>query len=207
MVIFRYIPNLFITRPLAYIFRHFLKRPITIPDGDRRNKNTIYFPEELAKKGQTILDRDFSFSDVFKHTPHISPNYRGLLALNLMNCTGCKACYRACPNKCIEMVLLEPQPPHWEKKRPLESPQMFIGRCMYCGLCVDSCKFDALFHSAGFDGASSQKEDLYYNYLDLYGVFKLYFPEEHAKQQKGYIETHGKPIEDFLTHEKKNTDD
>ncbi|UCE13536.1 MAG: 4Fe-4S binding protein [Candidatus Heimdallarchaeota archaeon] len=207
MVNFRYIPNLLITRPLAYIFRHFLKRPITIPDGDRRNKDTIYFPEELAKKGETILDRDFSFSNVFKHTPHISPNYRGLLALNLMNCTGCKACFRACPNKCIEMVLLDPQPPHWTKKRPLESPQMFIGRCMYCGLCVDACKFDALFHSAGFDGASSRKEDLFYNYLDLYDVFKLYFPKEHETQQKEYVETHGKSLEEFLTHETKDTDD
>lgn len=207
MVNFRYVPNLLITRPLAYIFRHFMKRPMTIPDGDRRNKDTIYFPEELAKKGQTILDMDFSFSDVFEHTPHISPNYRGLLALNLMKCTGCKACFRACPNKCIEMVLLDPQPPHWTKKRPLESPQMFIGRCMYCGLCVDACNFDALVHSAGFDGASSRKEDLHYNYIDLYDVYKLYFPKEHEEQQKEYIEAHGKPIEEFLTHENENTDD
>ncbi len=207
MVNFRYIPNLLITRPLAYIARHFMKRPITIPDGDRRNKDTIYFPEELAKQGQTILDRDFSFSDVFKHTPHISPNFRGLLALNLMNCTGCKACFRACPNQCIEMKLLDPQPPHWEKKRPLESPQMFIGRCMYCGLCVASCKFDALFHSAGFDGAASRKEELYHNYFDLYNVFKLYFPKEYAEQQKEYVETYGKPIEEFLIHTKKDTDD
>ncbi len=207
MVNFRYIPNLLITRPLAYIFRHFMKRPITIPDGDRRNKDTIYFPEELAKKGQTILDRDFSFSDVFKHTPHISPNYRGLLALNLMNCTGCKACFRVCPNKCIEMTLLDPQPPHWTKKRPLESPLMFIGRCMYCGLCVDACKFDALYHSAGFDGASSRKEDLYYNYFDLYNVYKLYFPKKYEGQQKEYIEMYGKPIEEFLTHKTKDTVD
>jgi formate hydrogenlyase subunit 6/NADH:ubiquinone oxidoreductase subunit I len=184
-----------------------MKRPITIPDGDRRNKDTIYFPEELAKKGQTILDRDFSFSNVFENTPHISPNYRGLLALNLMNCTGCKACLRACPNKCIEMVVLDPQPPHWTKKRPLESPQMFIGRCMYCGLCVDACRFDALYHSAGFDGASSRKEDLYYYYFDMYNVYKLYFPKEHEGQQKEYIEMHGKSIEEFLTQKTKDTVD
>ncbi|MFX0184846.1 MAG: 4Fe-4S binding protein [Candidatus Hodarchaeota archaeon] len=208
MVNFRYIPNLLITRPLAYIGRHlFFKKPITIPDGDRRNKNTIYFPEELAKTGQTILDRDFSFSDVFKHTPHISPNYRGLLTLNLMNCTGCKACFRACPNKCIEMKLLDPQPPHWTKKRPLETPQMFIGRCMYCGLCVDACRFDALYHSAGFDGASAKKEDLFHDYFDLYDLYKLYFPNEYEKQKEEYVKEYGKPIEEFLTQESSQMED
>lgn len=208
MVNFRYIPNLLITRPLAYISRHiFFKRPITIPDGDRRNKDTIYFPEELAKKGETVLDRDFSFSDVFKHTPHISPNFRGLLALNLMNCTGCKACLRACPNKCIEMILVDPQPPHWEKKRPLETPQMFLGRCMYCGLCVDACRFDALFHSAGFDAASSNKEDLHHTYNDLFDTFKLYFPVDHENLKNEYVEKYGKTIDEFLLQEEKPIED
>jgi formate hydrogenlyase subunit 6/NADH:ubiquinone oxidoreductase subunit I len=78
---------------------------------------------------------------------------------------------------------------------------------MYCGLCVDACNFDALVHSAGFDGASSRKEDLHYNYNDLYDVYKLYFPKEHEEQQKKYIEAHGKSIEEFLTHENENTDD
>ncbi|MFW9906441.1 MAG: 4Fe-4S binding protein [Candidatus Thorarchaeota archaeon] len=199
--------KLFIIRPLGYIFKQFRRKPITIPDGDRRNKDTIYFPNELAKKGQTVLDRDLSFSDVFKHTPHISPNFRGLVALNIMNCTGCKACERSCPNKCIEMKLLDPQPPHWEKKRPLESPQIFIGRCMYCGFCVEACRFDALHHSAGFDGASSKKEDLYYNYFDLYDIYKLYFPKEHERQQQEYVETYGKTIEEFLTSKNKEVDD
>ncbi|MHA2226207.1 MAG: 4Fe-4S dicluster domain-containing protein [Candidatus Hodarchaeales archaeon] len=199
MVNIRNVPNFLITRPLTYIFRHiFIWKPFTMPDGDRRNKETIYFPKELANKGQTILDRDLSLSDVFNNTPHISPNFRGLLALNLMNCTGCKACARACPNKCIEMKLLDPQPPHWTKKRALETPQMFIGRCMYCGLCVAACKFDALFHSVGFDGATSKKEDLFYNYNDLFDVYKFYFPKEHEEDRKNYVENQGKTIEEFL---------
>ena len=78
---------------------------------------------------------------------------------------------------------------------------------MYCGLCVDACRFDALYHSAGFDGASSRKEDLYYNYFDLYNVYKLYFPKEYEGQQKEYIEMYGKPIEEFLTHKTKDTVD
>jgi formate hydrogenlyase subunit 6/NADH:ubiquinone oxidoreductase subunit I len=199
MVNFRLIPNFLITRPLAYVGRLLLKKPIAIPDGDRRNKDTIYFAESLAEKGETILDRDLTFSEVFEATPHISPNSRGLIALNAPNCTGCKACERICPNKCIEMVEITPTPPHWVEKqkekskpRPLLHPQIFIGRCLYCGFCVESCKFDALHHSPGFDAASTNKEELYHSYHDLFDVFKLYYPNEYKEQWSSYEEKYGK---------------
>ena len=198
MVNFRYIPNLLITRPLAYVARYLLTKPVAIPDGDRRNKDTIYFPKSLAEKDQTVLDRDLSFSDVFESTPHISPNARGLIGLNALNCVGCKACERICPNKCIEMVEVDDVPPHWvekqkgrEKPRPLLHPQIFIGRCLYCGFCVESCRYDALYHTAGFDAATSVKEDLHHSYRDLYQVYQLYYPKEYAKQWKEYEEKWG----------------
>ena len=84
---------------------------------------------------------------------------------------------------------------------------MFIGRCMYCGLCVAACRYDALFHSAGFDGASSNKEDLHYNYNRLFDVYKLYFPLEHEKNQNEYVEKFGKTIDEFLLQEEKPTED
>ena len=188
MAKFKLIPSFLITRPMTYVGKLLFKKPFTMPDGDRRNKDTIYFPKDLAKKGQTILDRSpkLTLSDVFEYTPHISPNYRGLIGLNIMNCTGCKACARICPNKCIEMVVVEPRPKHWKKDRDLEHPQMFIGRCSYCGFCVESCRFDALYHTPGFDGASAKKEDLFYTNNDLYGIYKLYYPKEHEKQLKEY---------------------
>ncbi|MHA1543212.1 MAG: 4Fe-4S dicluster domain-containing protein [Candidatus Hodarchaeales archaeon] len=198
MVNFRFIPNILITRPMAYVARYLLKKPIAIPDGDRRNKDTIYFPKALAEKGQTILDRKLTFSDVFESTPHISPNARGLIGLNALNCVGCRACERICPNKCIEMVEVDEVPPHWvekqktrEKPRPLLHPQIFIGRCLYCGFCVESCKYDALHHTAGFDAATSVKEDLHHSYRDLYQIYQLYCPEEYTKQWKEYEEKWG----------------
>lgn len=205
MVNFRRIPSIFVTRPMAFVFRYFLKKPFTIHDGDLRNKNTIYYPEELAKKDQTVLDVDLSLSDVYKNTPHISPNFRGLLTLNIMKCTGCKACARVCPNKCIEMVLADPQPNHWKKKRELLHPEMFVGRCMYCGLCEAACPYDCLFHAAGFDAAATRLEDLHHSYRDLYELYKLYFPERYKKELEEYIEEWGKPVEENFGPVEENT--
>jgi formate hydrogenlyase subunit 6/NADH:ubiquinone oxidoreductase subunit I len=200
--VLRLIPNILITRPLAYVGRHLLKTPFTMPDGDRRNKDTIYFPESLAEKGETVLDRNLTLSDVFDSTPHISPNFRGLIGLNAINCTGCKACARICPNKCIEMVEVDSVPPHWvekqkgrEKPRPLLHPQIFIGRCLYCGFCVESCNFDALHHTPGFDAATSNKKDLHHSYRELYRIYQFYYPKEYAKQWKEYEEKYGNPKE------------
>jgi len=197
----RILAKLYIIRPMAYVARQ-VRKPITIPDGDRRNKETIFFPEESANKGDhPVLDRDLSLTDVFKHTPHLSPNFRGLLALNTMLCTGCRACDRNCPNKCIEMVKADPQPKHWNKRKPLYYPQMYTGRCMYCGICEEVCPFDCLHHTQGFDAASSKNEDLHHDYEKLYDLFKFYMPERYEKERQKYIEEHGKPIEENLVTE------
>ena len=184
-----------ITRPMAFVARNILKKPVTIPDGDRRNKDTVYFPKALAEKGQTVLDRDLTLTDVFESTPHISPNARGLIGLNALNCVGCQACARICPNKCIEMVEVDEVPPHWaekqksrEKPRPLLHPQIFIGRCLYCGFCVEACNYDALIHTPGFDAATSVKEDLHHSYRELYKIYQLYYPDEYKRQWKEYEE-------------------
>jgi formate hydrogenlyase subunit 6/NADH:ubiquinone oxidoreductase subunit I len=196
MVNFRRIPNLFITRPLAFVFKNFLKKPFTISDGDRRNKNSVFYPQELAKKGQTVLDRDMSLTDVLKNTPHISPNFRGLLALNIMKCTGCSACARVCPNKCIEMKVVDPQPLHWTKKKPLKFPQMYTGRCMYCGICEEACPYDCLHHTQLFDAATTSNEELHHDDQQLYELYKQGFPERFEKEEKDYITEWGRPVEE-----------
>ena len=34
------------------------------------------------------------------------------------------------------------------------------GRCMYCGLCVEACPYDALHMGSTFEGAQARREDL-----------------------------------------------
>lgn len=35
-----------------------------------------------------------------------------------------------------------------------------IGRCMFCGLCVEACPYDALFMGSGFERGQYRRDDL-----------------------------------------------
>lgn len=153
----------FILSPMRTVIRYFFRRTFTEHWGDK--------PKTWDDK-KAIHDDEEEQLEIYEHTLHISPNFRGKLMLDLRKCTGCKRCVRACPNKCIEMVLLDPQPEWWEKKRPLEAPQFYIGRCMSCGLCSESCSFDALFHSQLYEGAEITSEGLFYNPERMYETYK-----------------------------------
>ncbi|NLE90408.1 MAG: 4Fe-4S binding protein, partial [Dehalococcoidales bacterium] len=37
------------------------------------------------------------------------------------------------------------------------------GRCIYCGLCVESCHFDALFMGCGYEHSSYKLEETVFN--------------------------------------------
>ena len=91
------------------------------------------------------------------HYPAIAHRYRGLLALSVKACTGCKKCERICPNNTIIM-----------ETRMIEGteyrfPGYFAGRCMKCGLCEEVCDRQwAIRHTDQFEDASFSREQLYY---------------------------------------------
>jgi NADH-quinone oxidoreductase subunit I len=76
---------------------------------------------------------------------------RGVIALLEENCTSCMVCARECPDWCIEIDShKETLPPRTERGRPrvlhvLDRFAIDYSLCMWCGICVEACPFDALF--------------------------------------------------------------
>ena len=82
---------------------------------------------------------------------------RGVIALKEENCTVCMLCARQCPDWCIYIEgHKEQRPPRREGGRPrtvsiLDRFDIDYALCMYCGICVEVCPFDALFWSPEYE--------------------------------------------------------
>jgi formate hydrogenlyase subunit 6/NADH:ubiquinone oxidoreductase subunit I len=87
----------------------------------------------------------------------LSSRTRGVIALKEENCTVCMLCARECPDWCIYIDShKETLPPKREGGRPrkrnvLDRFAIDYALCMYCGICVEVCPYDALFWSREFE--------------------------------------------------------
>ncbi|MGH2707840.1 MAG: NuoI/complex I 23 kDa subunit family protein [Actinomycetota bacterium] len=89
----------------------------------------------------------------------LPPRSRGVIALKEENCTVCMLCARECPDWCIYIE------GHKERRQPKEPGKrakaynvldrfaIDYALCMYCGICVEVCPYDALFWSPEFEYA------------------------------------------------------
>jgi NADH-quinone oxidoreductase subunit I len=88
--------------------------------------------------------------------PDVPASSRGLIALEADNCTVCMLCVRECPDWCIHIEghpePIESGPTGPGGRSTSRSRKLVLDRfaidwslCMYCGICVEVCPFDALF--------------------------------------------------------------
>ena len=103
----------------------------------------------------------------FPPLPPLPPRSRGSIALLEESCTSCMLCARECPDWCITIDSHTEAVPtgtaatattgaRLRTRNVLDRFAIDYSLCMYCGICVDVCPFDALFWSpelvrAGFD--------------------------------------------------------
>ena len=96
----------------------------------------------------------------------LAPRTRGVIALKEENCTVCMLCARECPDWCIYIDShKETLPPKREGGRPrkrnvLDRFAIDYALCMYCGICVEVCPYDALFWSREFEYAEYDIREL-----------------------------------------------
>ena len=70
-------------------------------------------------------------------------------------------CVKVCPVDCISLESVRGA----DKKMVLASYDINIGRCMYCGLCVEVCPPKSLKHTAGYEMASETRGELILHFI------------------------------------------
>ncbi|WP_067495744.1 NADH-quinone oxidoreductase subunit I [Actinoplanes sp. TFC3] len=88
--------------------------------------------------------------------PDLPPRSRGVIALLEENCTVCMLCARECPDWCIYIdshkeEVVVPGAARARQRNVLDRFDIDFSLCMYCGICIEVCPFDALHWSPEFE--------------------------------------------------------
>lgn len=98
--------------------------------------------------------------------PELPPRSRGVIGLFEENCTVCMLCARECPDWCIyidshkETVPAATPGGRERSRNVLDRFAIDFSLCMYCGICIEVCPFDALFWSPEFEYAETDIHEL-----------------------------------------------
>ena len=98
--------------------------------------------------------------------PALPPRSRGVIALTEENCTSCMLCARECPDWCIYIDSHKEEIPpttpggRARQRNVLDRFAIDFSLCMYCGICIEVCPFDALHWSPEFEYAELDIRDL-----------------------------------------------
>ena len=120
-------------------------------------------------KGLSVTLRTMMKPAVTQAYPHVKPDLpprtRGVIALKEANCTVCYKCSRECPDWCIYIDAHKEthDPAGGGRARSAKILDRFAidyALCMYCGICVEVCPFDALFWSPEFEYAEYDIDEM-----------------------------------------------
>jgi len=136
-------------------------------------------------KGMSVTMRTMLRPAITTQYPHVKPDLpprtRGVIALKEENCTVCMLCSRECPDWCIYIDshkdVMPPKTPgaRARTRNVLDRFAIDYALCMYCGICVEVCPFDALFWSPHFEYSTDDLDTLTHE-MDTLAKWMDYVP-------------------------------
>lgn len=121
--------------------------------------------------------------------PELPPRSRGVIGLLAENCTVCMLCARECPDWCIYIdshkeEVVVPGAARPRQRNVLDRFDIDFSLCMYCGICIEVCPFDALYWSPEFEYAEYDIRDLLHD-KDHLGQWMATVPPPPAHDPNG----------------------
>jgi len=155
-------------------------------------KRKVIGPAFGLLKGLSVTMKTMTRRAVTQQYPHVMPDLpprtRGVIAFKEENCTVCMLCSRECPDWCIYIDshkdVMPPKTPgaRARTRNVLDRFAIDYALCMYCGICVEVCPFDALFWSPHFEYSTDDLTTLTHE-MDTLGKWMEFVPPPPALEQ------------------------
>lgn len=145
-----------------------------------RPKNFYTYVKSLLVSSLSLFDgmlvtlRHFFSRPVTQQYPHemrqLPERTRGSLCLQVdtekmrSRCTVCLVCEVVCPNNSIHIEFVKDEK---NKKKYLKEYRWDADKCIYCGLCVEGCRFNSLAWIPDFEHAVVDRQKMLLNERDM----------------------------------------